>query len=256
MSLTGKSPSETYKDLTYVDNNNSGVDSTTRSVKTGNGSETSLSLSDRSVKIKSSTDNTAALDVQNSSGTSKLLVDTTNSQVKALGTHINTQYAQFGIDEYRNAGNAAGYHYPLIFSGMGSDGQVNLEDQEPNFGNGADPATTFTTANATDQKAMNLIKHLMFVPDNMVIDAVYSLEGADAATGDTTRMHLMSYTFTSGSTSCLTSGTLIAHNSDVTNAGSEQVYKSEWTIDSSSVSAGKILMAFFESDSVLSLIHI
>tara|TARA_R110002020_G_scaffold237137_1_gene449446 strand:+ start:7285 stop:8082 length:798 start_codon:yes stop_codon:yes gene_type:complete len=250
MSLTGKSPSETYKDLTYVDNNNSGVDSTTRSVKTGNGSETSLSLSDRAVKIKSSTDNTTALDVQNSSGTSKLLVDTTNSQVKALGTHVNTQYAYFGISENRNTGNAAGYHYPLIFGGFAEHGTVNLFDQEPNFGNGADPATTFTTADATDQRADNLIKHLMLVPDNMVIDAVHSLEGASGATGDTTRMHLMSYTFTSGSTSCLTGGTLIAHNSDVTNAGAEQVYQSEWTIDSSSVSAGKILMAFFESDSV------
>ena len=27
MSLTGKSPADTYKDITYVDNSNSGVDS-------------------------------------------------------------------------------------------------------------------------------------------------------------------------------------------------------------------------------------
>ena len=33
MSLTNKSPSETYKDLMYVDNSNNGVVSTKRAVK-------------------------------------------------------------------------------------------------------------------------------------------------------------------------------------------------------------------------------
>ena len=63
-------------------------------------------------------------------------------------------------------------------------------------------------------------------------------------------MHLMSYTFNSGSTSALASGTLLAHNSDVTNAGNEQAYKSTWTVDSASVTAGKVILAFFRSDSV------
>ena len=90
----------------------------------------------------------------------------------------------------------------------------------------------------------------MYVPDNISVDAVYSIEGADAATGDTTRFHLMSYTFNSGSTSCLTSGTLVAHSDDTTNAGSEQVYKSTWNIDNASVAGGKVLICTFESDSV------
>ena len=79
---------------------------------------------------------------------------------------------------------------------------------------------------------------------------MYSIEGADAATGDTTRMHLMSYDFASGVTNCLTNGTLLAHNSDVTNAGSEQPYLSTWTIDSSSVASGKVILALFRSDSI------
>ena len=65
-------------------------------------------------------------------------------------------------------------------------------------------------------------------------------------------MHLFSYTFNSGSTSALASGTLLAHNSDVTNAGSEQVYKSTWTVDSADVDANKVILAFFKSDSVAS----
>ena len=69
MSLTNKSPSETYKDLLYVDNSNSGVDSTKRSIKSGSGTSSSLSLNDRGALIKSATDNTTAFDVQNSGGT-------------------------------------------------------------------------------------------------------------------------------------------------------------------------------------------
>ena len=41
------------------------------------------------------------------------------------------------------------------------------------------------------------------------------------------------------------SGKLLAHNSDVTNAGSEQPYITVWTIDSADVTAGKVILAFF-----------
>ena len=54
----------------------------------------------------------------------------------------------------------------------------------------------------------------------------------------------------SGATNCLTSGTLLAHNSDVTNAGDEQPYLSTWTVDSAAVTAGKVILAFFKSDSI------
>ena len=84
MSLTGKSPSETYKDITYVDNDNNGVTTSLKQVKTGNGSNTALQVSDRSLQVKSATNNTAALDVQNASGTSKFLVDTTNNLVSSF----------------------------------------------------------------------------------------------------------------------------------------------------------------------------
>ena len=86
--------------------------------------------------------------------------------------------------------------------------------------------------------------------DDISIDSVISIEGADNATGDTTRMHLFSYDFTSGSTSALSNGTLLAHNNDVTNAGSEQAYTGSWTVDSAAVSSGKVILAFFRSDSI------
>ena len=244
MSYTGKSPSETYKDLLYVDNNNGGVDSTKRAVKTGNGESTSMILSDRGLTLQSSTDNTGLLEVKNAAGASKLTVDSTNNQVKALGTHVNTMYAHFAVESAESTNYAANTHYAIPFNGNTNPNTV----QPPDIGTGTDPDTTFTTAEANSQRASNLQTCLWYVPDNISIDAVYSLEGADTATGDTTRMHLMSYTFTSGSTSALTGGTLLAHNDDVTNAGSEQVYLSTWTVDSAAVTSGKVIVATFRQD--------
>ena len=243
MSLTGKTPKDTYKDLLELDNSNSGVDSTSRTIKTGDGSSTAISVSDRSCTVKSQTDNTTAFTVRDSEGTIKLLVDTTNDNIKGLGHIMNTQYAHFGISDEGLSGAAANTHYPIPFSTFDPDLATDL-----NFGTGTDPATSWTAADATATDAGNIVPMILYVPDNISIDAVYSIEGGDHASGDTTRMHLFSYDYTSGSSSVLTNGTLLALNSDVTNAGSEQTYLSTWTISSSSVTAGKAILAFWEQD--------
>jgi len=247
MSLTGKTPASTYKDLLYVDNSNTGVDSTSRSVKSGNGTESSLLVSDRSLKVKSNTNNTTALEVVNASDAEKFKVDTTNNQVKALGHHVNTMYVNFGISGSISSGWAANKHYAVPFAGNNHSSTVQ---DDFTFGTGTDPDTSFTTAAASATNAATIVPVMWFIPDNISIDAVYSIEGADAATGDTTRMHLLSYDFTSGSTSALTNGTLLAHNNDVTNAGSTKSYLSKFTVDSASVSSGKVIVATFESDSI------
>ena len=247
MSFTSKSPSETYKDITYVDNNNSGVTTSLKTIKTGEGTSTALSVSDRSLAVKSNTDNTAALDIKNASGTSKLLVDTTNNQVKALGIHVNTQYANFSTGYTESASAAAGTHEMLTFE---SANYGNLGVYVPNLGTGTDPATTFTTSISNAEKAGDLVPCLWYVPDNIAIDSVHSLEGADAASGDTTRMHCLSFDFTSGATACLTEGVLVGHSNDQTNAGSEQPYLNTWTVDSASVTSGKVLVATFDNDSI------
>ncbi len=158
-----------------------------------------------------------------------------------------TMYADFNIGQNESVSFATGYHYPLQYNAQSTGNYLMEEDIT--FGNDTDPATSFTTAEGASSDASLLVNKLWYIPDNIYIDSVYSLEGAQTATGDTTRMHLMSYDFTSGSTSALTSGTLLAHNSDVTNAGSEQIYLSTWTVDSASVASGKVILAFFECDS-------
>ena len=89
--------------------------------------------------------------------------------------------------------------------------------------------------------------------DDITIDRVIWWHGADAATGDTTRAHLMGYDIvtTAGSTSGdLSNGVVLADGADVTNAGYEQAYYQQLTIQSANVDAGKAIFFTFRSDSI------
>ena len=245
MSLSGKTLANSYKDLLQVDNSNSGVVSASKTIKDGEGTSSSLSIGERSTSVKPTVDTTATFLVENASGTDLLVVDATNSKVSALGNYINTQYAYFGIGRANSFVDDT--HQAVPFGNQYSSSDTSYP---PAFGTGTDPATTFTTAEANGTRASDIVSCLWYVTDAISIDSVVGIEGADTATGDTTRMHLFSYDFTSGATACLTNGTLLAHNSDVTNAGSEQPYLSSFTVDSAAVAAGKVILAFFKSDSV------
>ena len=207
-----------------------------------------MSVSDDVLQVQPQNDDTTGTFlVKNSSGTELLKVDSTNSLVKALGHNVNTQYANFGINSTAAQQFSANNHYAIPFTMNEFSNSISL----PTFGTGTDPATTFTTADSNGQRASAIVPLLWRVPDNITIDEIKHFEGADAATGDVTRLHLMEYTLTSGSTSCLSSGAVIANTSaDNTNAGSEQVYLKDWTINTANVDAGKVLLCMFRSDSV------
>ena len=168
--------------------------------------------------------------------------------MKASGNNVNTQYAHFAVANKTASVFSANTHHAIPFA-QGNFGGT-AESAMPTFGTSTDPATSLTTADADSDRASDIVPVMWYIPDAISIDSITSIEGADAATGDTTRMHLFSYDFTSGSTSALTNGTLLGHNSDVTNAGSEQAYLSSWTVDSAAVAAGKVILAFFRSDSI------
>jgi len=171
---------------------------------------------------------------------------TTDGNTNTTGGY--SLYAYFGIGYSGASHYTYDTHYPLPFQGSP---YITSSESDVDFGTGTNPDTSFTTADTDTQYAGQISPMIWYVPDNIVIDAVYSLEGADNATGGTTRMHLMSFDYTSGSTSTLANGQIIASNSDVTNAGNEQTYLSTFTIDSSysSVSSGKAILAFFRVDS-------
>ena len=246
MSLTGKTLKDSYVDLLQIDNSNNGIDTSTRTIKDGEGTYSALSLGDDVVAVRPMNDDTTStFHVRSNSGTVVMQVDTTNRLVYGSGNIVNTQYAHFGINATGSNAYADDTHHSIPYTYA-----ISSTLYPPAFGTGTDPATTFTTAEGNATRASDLVPMLWCIQDNISIDAVTSIEGADTATGDTTRMHLFSYDFTSGATSCLTNGTLLAHNSDVTNAGSEQPYLSSWTVDSSTVATGKVILAFFKSDSI------
>ena len=248
MSLTNKTLAGSYIDLLQLDNSNSGVTTSAKQVKDGAGKKTSMRLSDDQVYIRAVNDDGQALIVR-STATGKFILDvnTSTELVTCSGNTANTQYATFGINATGSTGFQAGVHEAIPFSSQYGFADVS---NTPNFGSGTDPATSFTTADSAHNRASDLVSAMWYLPDDITIDSIVSIEGADNATGDTTRMHLFSYDFTSGSTSALTNGVLLAHSSDVTNAGDEQAYLSTWTIDSANVAAEKALFATFESDSV------
>lgn len=249
MSLSNKTIASTFKDLLYINNSNNGFDSNIDQIRTGNGNGSSLFLSTNNFKVQPTTDSTTNSVIYDKDGNILFQVDSTNDSVKALGSHVNTQYAHFGIVYGDATQYTANTHFAIPFAGV--NGGVNYTN-DVDFGTGTDPDDSFTTANTDTQYAAQIVPMMWRIPDNISIDSVSHIEGASSASGDTTRMHLKSFDFTSGSTSALTNGTLLAHSSDITNDGNEQAYLANWTVDSASVTAGKVILCFFRSDSVSS----
>jgi len=247
MSLTNKTIASTYKDIVSIDNSNAGFDTNIDQIRSGNGNGSALYLSTNNFKIQPTADSTTNSVIYDKDGNILFQVDSTNDTVKSLGSHVNTQYSHFGIAYGDATTYTANTHFAIPFSGV--NGGVNYTN-DVDFGTGTDPDDSFTTASTDTQYAAQIVPMMWRIPDNISIDSVSHIEGAGSASGDTTRMHLKSFDFTSGSTSALTNGTLLAHNSDITNDGREQAYLSTWTVDSASVTAGKVILCFFRSDSV------
>ena len=82
---------------------NSNVDSTTRTIQSGGGVDTSISLSDDQLLVKPQTDDTTStFDVQTSGGTSILTADTSNKRILCGSSQINalTQYKEFNVYDF------------------------------------------------------------------------------------------------------------------------------------------------------------
>ena len=83
MALTNKTIASTYGDILQVDNSGSGRTANGTVVKDGLGQSTALTLGGDKIKITPSSDSTTAVTIETSGGTDLLVVDTTNSLIKA-----------------------------------------------------------------------------------------------------------------------------------------------------------------------------
>ena len=253
--FTGKKFSNFYKNILGINqSSNTGVDTTTRNIQDGDGNNSSASLSDDVLQVQPQTDNTTGTFlVKNQGGSNILAVDTTNSKVLggATQTALNTQYVYFGANWTDQSGFTADVHHAVPFntgtptatagSTMGSSTSSSFND--------TNPATSLTlTANANYYTAC-----YWHIRDNITIDEVTWLHGADTATGEDTAAHLMAYTVDTGNGSTsgdLSSGVVVADGATITNAGNEQIYYQAMTIQSADVDAGKVILFTFASDTV------
>tara|TARA_R100000458_G_C8228159_1_gene210620 strand:- start:26 stop:808 length:783 start_codon:yes stop_codon:yes gene_type:complete len=243
MSLTGKTKAGSYKDILQMDNSNNGIDSTTRIVKDGEGTASALHLSDDQVAITpKDSDGTTIFKVANKAGTAILTVDSTNSLVKANNTSVNTQIKTFGLDSNSASPDTADTWHALVST-------YNLStSNELEMGTGSTPATSLAISNT----AYLAVKHYWYVPFNITIDSCNVWAGADAASGDTFKFSVMSYTVDSGNGS--TSGDLSSgvencvSPSTIAGAGREQAYYQALTVSTANVDAGKVIMACVHQD--------
>ena len=245
--FTGKTFSAFYNRIFQVSQtSNTGVDATTRNVQTGDGVNTSLSISDDVLQVQPQNDDTTGtMLVKNNAGNNILAVDTTNSKVLTGASQVatNTQYSHFGID-YGTPGLADDTHYAIPFNNDSTTSLAAMGTATTSSFNDTDPASSLTiTSNA--QLWVNCYWYIM---DDITIDAVKWLHSADNATGSSTAAHMMAYSVVidnSSTSGDLSGGVVVADGANITNAGHEQIYYQSMTIQSANVDAGKVVLFTF-----------
>ena len=259
VSKTNKTYANRYKtDLSVNQTNNVGIDSTTRTICSGDGADSAISLSDDVLQVQPQNDDTTGTFlVKNNAGNNILAVDTDNSKLLggASQTALNTQYAHFAVSSATStsASQLADTHYAIPFSAgsifAGTPANYAMGSSTSSSFNDTNPATSLTIS-AT---AFDVVTAYWYVMDDITIDAVKWLHAADTATGEATAAHLMSYSVDigNGSTSGdLSSGVVVADGANITNAGYEQIYYQSMTVQSADVDAGKVILFTFASDTV------
>jgi hypothetical protein len=240
MSLTGKTKASSYKDILQMNNSNSGVDATTRTVVDGKGDSSALKLSNDVVKVAPQDDDTAGtFAVTDNDNNALFTVDSSNDLVKAgIGQHIvNTQIKGFNLSSSNSQPTTAD-----TWSMMAAMGQDRFTT-DLQFGTGSTPATTYTVATT----AMDLVQAIWYLPFNITIDSVNVWFGQDAATGEAVKFSVMSYDIVTAPTSSggdLSNGAEVCVSpSTVAGFGYEQAYMQNLTISTADVDAGKVIMA-------------
>tara|TARA_Y100000034_G_scaffold26878_1_gene31974 strand:+ start:40 stop:849 length:810 start_codon:yes stop_codon:yes gene_type:complete len=229
---------------------NSNVDSTTRSVQSGGGTNTSISLSDDQLLVKPQTDDTTStLDVKTSGGTSILTADTTNKRILCGSGQVNalTQYKEFSCV---NLAPTAGYHRVLASKG---DVFHNTDAIEAlSLGNGDDPATTFDIS--ADIDTTNIVPLYWYLPDAITVVAVHVLAGGStASTSPDLNFQLYSYAMdTSSNHGDLSDGTLVAGTVGATGSFITDIHEDLIKYQSlancpTDVAAGRVILATVES---------
>lgn len=245
MSLTNKTIASSYKDLLQIDNSNNGLSTSTKSIKSGDGTNSCVSISDDQFTIQPQNDNTTnVMTVKNVGGTSLVQVDSTNTTVKALGQYVNTNIQSFGLGSINS--NPSTDNWTMLGKDMGGH---RFNTVPITMGSGGTPATTYDVSGGN--VASNLVQSIWYLPFNITIDSVHVWQGADASSGDDMDYSVMSYaisTATDATGGDLSDGVQVAVSpSSIDHAGYDRAIYQSLTVSSANVNSGRALVALMKA---------
>jgi hypothetical protein len=242
-SLAGKSPANTYKSLLKVADETNGVTGTLSNVEDGEGTSSSLNVSNSQTRINPSANTTATFRVNTADNTNLFIVDTNNSLVKVGTSQVSATTQLLYFKGYRVKPSAAGTH---TFISLGNAEYGNSAIAEVSGGTGTDPDTSIDSGAATD----DLLLCIFAVPYNVTIDACKALISSLNSTDVVCNVHLMSYDMVNDGTTNdgnLSNGTVLA-DGQATAVDRNVIKTLDMTIQSSSVTSGKIIACLVENE--------
>ena len=243
-SLAGKSPANTYKSLLKVADETNGVTSSYSKIEDGEGTESSVSITNNKVRIQpTSADSTAVFDVKNESGSALLTVDSSNSVVKVGTSQVNATTQLLTFNGYRIVPASAGTH---IFVPLGTTELATGAATEINMGTGTDPSLSGDKGTSTQ----HLVYYFWNVPYNIVIDAVKVFASNDSDADCVYNYHLMSYDIVNDGTTNdgnFSNGVVLA-DGQATAVDRSVLKQTDLTIQSSSVTSGKVIACCVENE--------
>ena len=138
-SLAGKSPANTYKSLLKVADETNGVSGSLSNVEDGEGTSSSLNVSNSQTRINPNTNTAATFRVNTADNTNLLTVDTNNSLVKVGTSQVSATTQLLTFNAYRIVPFSAGAH---MFLSVGSLDFGADRGAEIAMGNGTNPDTS------------------------------------------------------------------------------------------------------------------
>ena len=249
----GNTFSSYFKRLLQINkSSNAGVDTTIRTIETGDGERTCIGVSDDQFTITPNNDDGAIFNVYNSSAAARFSINTSTSKVTAgtSATNVLTQYANFGTDYSASSAFSADTHYAIPFG-------LSVASLD-NFSIGSSTSSSFNDTNPSSSVTIGTNAHrgltnYWYLQDNITIDKVEWYSAADAATGDVLAAHLMKYDLDKGNSATsgdLSSGVVMFDGATVTNNGYEQIHYQEMDDQVTTASAGQVILFTVACDTI------
>ena len=243
VSKQNKTYASRYKtDVSVSQTSNTGFDSTTRKLCSGDGADSAASLSDDVLSVQPvNDDTTGTMIVKNQGGSNILSVDTTNSKVLMGASQVPpTLFKEMGLYDFSPT---AGYHYPLIANTMFIPTGATAFAGDNDWGNGTDPATTLDLTGLTSQE--NAIAVYWYLENDITLDSVRWMATADGSS--LLFFHLFAYTLDTSSQHGDLSGGVVHANSFANLATSSTIKTGTFTLDEADIDAGKVVVGFVEN---------